>query len=151
MSETITTTDRPWLKHYDPGVPQSIQYETICLPEKLESIAHAYPSKTALIFMGYKMSYRELVTMRDRFATCLADFGIQKGDRVAILSENRPEWAFTDYACLLNRCADVPIYPTLPSGQISYILRDSGATAIFVSSRAQLDKILALKKRQARP
>ena len=55
------------------------------------------------------------------------------GDRVAILSENRPEWAIADYACLMCGIADVPIYPTLPAEQIAYILRDSGAVAIFVS------------------
>jgi long-chain acyl-CoA synthetase len=71
----------------------------------------------------------------------LLDLGIRAGDRVAILSENRPEWAISDYACLAARCADVPVYPTLPAKQIEYILRDSGAVAIFVSTRAQLEKI----------
>jgi len=77
----------------------------------------------------------------------LCELGVGPGDRVAILSENRPEWAFADYACLALRAADVPIYPTLPPKQIEYILRDSGTAAVFVSSNMQLDKIREIKGR----
>ncbi len=71
--------------------------------------------------------------------------GIAPGDRVAILSENRPEWAVTDYACLAARCADVPVYPTLPASQIAYILRDSGSRMVFCSSAEQLAKLLEVR------
>lgn len=75
----------------------------------------------------------------------LRDLGLAAGDRVAILSENRPEWAIADFACLSARLTDVPVYPTLPARQMQYILRDSGARAIFVSSEAQLAKILEIR------
>ncbi len=75
----------------------------------------------------------------------LRDLGVSQGDRVAILSENRPEWAAADYACLALRTADVPVYPTLPAKQIEYMLRDSGAVAVFVSTKHQLAKILGLR------
>jgi long-chain acyl-CoA synthetase len=81
----------------------------------------------------------------------LRELGVTAGQHVALLSENRPEWAYADYACLLTRCADVPVYPTLPAGQIAYILRDSGSVAIFVSSKAQLEKILAIRSPEATP
>jgi long-chain acyl-CoA synthetase len=71
--------------------------------------------------------------------------GIQPGDRVAILSENRPEWAIADYAILCAGAWSVPIYPTLPAQQISPLLLDSGARAIFVSSLEQLGKILTIR------
>ncbi len=71
---------------------------------------------------------------------------MRDGDRVAILSENRPEWAITDYACLTARATDVPIYPTLPARQVEYILRDSGAVAIVVSTAAQLEKLLSIRE-----
>jgi long-chain acyl-CoA synthetase len=77
----------------------------------------------------------------------LRELGLRDGDRVAILSENRPEWAIADYACLAARCTDVPIYPTLPARQAEYILRDSGAAALLVSSAAQLEKVLAIRDR----
>jgi long-chain acyl-CoA synthetase len=75
----------------------------------------------------------------------LRDLGVGAGDRVAILSENRPEWAMADYACLALRAADVPVYPSLPAKQVEYILRDSGAAAIFVSNKQQLAKVQEIR------
>ena len=75
----------------------------------------------------------------------LRDLGVSAGDRVAILSENRPEWAMADYACLALRAADVPVYPSLPAKQVEYILRDSGAAAIFVSNKLQLAKVQEIR------
>ena len=81
-------------------------------------------------------------------ASGLASLGITPGDRVAILSENRPEWAIADFACLTSRLVDVPLYPNLPAEQIAYILRDAGAVAVFVSTPAQAEK-LAVARRDA--
>ena len=75
----------------------------------------------------------------------LNGLGVQPGDRVAILSENRPEWAMADFATLCAGAWSVPIYPTLPAGQIAPLLNDSGAKAIFVSTLEQLGKILTVK------
>jgi long-chain acyl-CoA synthetase len=82
---------------------------------------------------------------RIRTAFGLEELGVRAGDRVAILSENCPEWAITDYACLTLGATDVPIYPNLPSDQICYILRDSGAVAIFVSTPDQAAKVAAVR------
>ena len=76
-------------------------------------------------------------------ARALTSWGISKGDRVAILSENRPEWATTDFACFLLGAAVVPIYTTLTAQQSAYIVADSGAKVIFVSTAAQLKKVLS--------
>lgn len=75
----------------------------------------------------------------------LNGLGVQPGDRVAILSENRPEWAMADFAILCAGAWSVPIYPTLPAGQVAPLLTDCGAKAIFVSSLEQLGKILTIK------
>jgi len=80
-----------------------------------------------------------------RAALGLAELGVRSGDRVAILSENRPEWAIADYACLMHGVTDVPVYPNLPSEQIAYILRDSGAVAIFVSNADQAAKVAPIR------
>ena len=95
----------------------------------------------------FALSYAQLADRVQNLSLGLAELGVQPGDRVAILSENRPEWAIADYACLTARCTDVPIYPTLPSKQAEYNLRDSGATAVFVSSRQQMEKVLAVRER----
>ena len=68
------------------------------------------------------------------FATGLRILGIKPGDRVAILSENRPEWAISDFAILANAAVTVPVYPTLLGWQIEYILNDSGAVAVICST-----------------
>ena len=70
-------------------------------------------------------------------------WGLGKGDRVAILSENRWEWAVTDFATLAIGGVDVPLYPTLTPEQIGYMLRDSGARAVVMSSREQYEKLMA--------
>jgi long-chain acyl-CoA synthetase len=88
------------------------------------------------------LSHAALLEQVHGVSVGLLELGIAPGDRVAILSENRPEWAITDFACLAARCADVPVYATLPAKQVEYILRDSGAVAVCVSTRAQLDKLL---------
>jgi long-chain acyl-CoA synthetase len=75
----------------------------------------------------------------------LIDLGLAAGDRVAILCENRPEWAIADYGCLTARFASVPIYPTLPAEQIPHILNDSGTAALFVSTAAQAAKIAEVR------
>ena len=74
-------------------------------------------------------------------AGALAALGIVRGDRVAILSYNRVEWAIADYACQLLGVADVPIYSTLPPDQCAYILQDSGAKAVFVENAEQAAKV----------
>jgi long-chain acyl-CoA synthetase len=79
-----------------------------------------------------------------RIALGLEDIGIRSGDRVGILSENRPEWAFADYACLAIGATDVPIYPNLPADQVAYILKDSGTVAIFVSTAEQAAKVRSI-------
>jgi long-chain acyl-CoA synthetase len=73
-------------------------------------------------------------------AAAFSTWGIGHGDRVALLSENRWEWAITDFAVLTIGAVDVPIYPTLTAEQLGLLLVDSGAKAIVVSSRAQLEK-----------
>jgi len=75
----------------------------------------------------------------------LRELGIRAGDRVAIVSESRPEWMLADFACLCAQSTDVPVYPTLPAAQIEYILRDSGAVAAFCSTADQVGKLIAVQ------
>ena len=68
-------------------------------------------------------------------------WGLGKGDRVVLLSENRWEWAVTDFAALAIGAVDVPLYSTLTAAQLGYMLRDSGARVAIVSSREQYEKL----------
>ena len=92
------------------------------------------------------ISHRTLAERVRRTALGLQALGMKEGDRVAILSENRPEWAIADYGCLTSALTDVAIYPNLPPDQIAYILRDSGSSAIFVSTAQQAEKIRTIRR-----
>ncbi len=77
-------------------------------------------------------------------ARTLHAWGIRKGDRVAILSENRPEWTIADMACLLLGAVTVPLYTTLTAEQSAFTLNDSGCRVIFLSTDQQLRKLLSI-------
>jgi long-chain acyl-CoA synthetase len=105
---------------------------------------------SAIVMMGREaagwvpISAQELYRGVLATASALARWGVVQGDRVAILSENRPEWTIADFACLLLGAVTVPVYCTLTAEQTAYILRDSGARAIFVSSDQHLQKVLSI-------
>jgi long-chain acyl-CoA synthetase len=89
--------------------------------------------------------YRDVAGM----ARALRKWGLVKGDRLAILSENRFEWAVTDFASFLLGVVVVPIYSTLTAQQTAYILCDSGARVVVVSTEKQLEKVLSIKDETA--
>ncbi|MDE2874792.1 MAG: long-chain fatty acid--CoA ligase [Gemmatimonadota bacterium] len=86
-------------------------------------------------------TYNQVRDQARRGAAALARSGLKRGDRAAILSENRAEWALADWSCLCAGVVDVPIYSTLPAYQVAYILEDSGAALVFVSDAEQLEKV----------
>ena len=86
-------------------------------------------------------TYEQVRDAARRGAAALAQSGVNRGDRAAILSENRVEWPLADWSCLCAGVVDVPIYSTLPAAQVAYILEDSGASLVFVSDAEQLEKV----------
>ena len=78
-------------------------------------------------------------------ATAFLRLGAKKGDRIALISENRWEWAVTDFATLAIGAADVPIYPTLTGEQMAELMRDAGCRIAVVSTRMQFDKLHAVR------
>jgi long-chain acyl-CoA synthetase len=90
------------------------------------------------------ISARDFAAKVSAVAQALQSWGVVREDRVAILSENRHQWVVADFACMLLGAVVVPIYTTLTAEQTAYILRDSGARAIFLSSRKHLDKVLSI-------
>ena len=76
-------------------------------------------------------------------------WGIVKGDRIAILSENRWEWPVTDFAALAIGAVDVPLYPTLTAEQTAYALKDSGARIAVVSTKSQYAKVNSIRQQTA--
>lgn len=93
------------------------------------------------------ISWLEFEDKVKNLAYGLLALGLSPGDKVGLLSENRPEWAYSDLAALSIGCADTPLYPTDVANQIGYILADSDSKIVIVSNRDQLDKILAIRPR----
>ena len=92
------------------------------------------------------ISSRQLRSWVYATARQLQSWGIKKGDRVALLSENRPEWAIVDFACLLLGAVDVPIYATQTPEQCLFVLQNSGSRVAFVSTRLQYEKLAAIRE-----
>jgi len=122
-----------------PGTLNSLFFEAVRKYDKPDALQ----AKVGGVYRP--ISHRTLAERVRHVALGLAELGLSPGDRVAIISENRPEWAIADYACLTAGITDVPIYPTLPAEQIPYILNDSGAVAIFCSTAEQTAKIVSIR------
>lgn len=123
------------------------------LPEMFEGVFAYYKGRTDRYALLRKVNGRyqgithdALKADVDAFAAYLYSIGIRKGDRVAILSENRPEWVVSDMAILKLGAIDVPLYPSLPPNQIAYILQNSESKAIIVSTGLQLGKIRKIRQ-----
>ena len=95
------------------------------------------------------ISSDELRAAVEEISMGLRGLGVEKGDRVAILSENRPEWAFADLATLCAGAVDVPVYATLTPPQVEYVLNDSEAKVAFVSTPAQAAKVAEVRPRSS--
>lgn len=116
-------------------LPQTIPH--FCL----ESFRRNNKSDALAFKIGVVWTYlsgTEVVEKIRRIAVGLSQMGVQAGDRIAIISENRPEWSLTDLAILSLRAVNVPIYTTQAVDQIRYILEDSGAKMLFVSGKKLL-------------
>jgi len=139
------------------GLPNHLQTKYSLpqmIPETLNDIFFAVVERDQRVVMMHRaqgrwvsISAAELYRKVLGVACGLEQWSIGPGDRVAIMSENRPEWTIADFACLLIGAVVVPIYPTLIAEQAADLLQDSGARAVFVSSEKQLQKILKVRSR----
>ncbi len=91
------------------------------------------------------ISYSDFGDSIQQFSNGLRSLGVEKGDRIAILSENRPEWAISDFSILKIGAINVPMFSTLTAAQVAYILNDSGAKIICVSTVKQLEKVVTIR------
>ena len=91
------------------------------------------------------ITYDQFKEETDSFAFGLASLGIGKQDKVSIIAENRPEWVYSDMAILGLGAIDVPLYPSLTSDSVEYILNNSESKAIIVSTKFQLNKVMKIR------
>ncbi|MCB0280296.1 MAG: long-chain fatty acid--CoA ligase, partial [Calditrichaeota bacterium] len=119
-----------------------------CLTELLINSAARYPDRISYmekengVYQSY--TYTQILDKMYTVATALIKRGFEAGERVALLSNNSIRWALVDYACQATGIVDVPIYPTLLTDKVEFILKDSGARCVFVQNKEQLDKVLSI-------
>src|ERR1017187_4580364 len=123
--------------------------EAKSLGDMLRRTANRLPDKAAMLVPGKHeftaILYKDLLEMVRAYAGAIRGLGVVRGDRLVILSENCVEWAFVDWACHTLGIVVVPIYPTLPADQVSYMVRDCGAKLVVAGSPEQLAKVACME------
>ncbi|MBN2044393.1 MAG: long-chain fatty acid--CoA ligase [Anaerolineales bacterium] len=120
------TVEKPWIQHYDKGVPATIDYPRIASFELLEQSAKKYPDKICTIFKGGTITYREMDEITDRLAAGLFKLGIRKGDRVGLFIPNTPQFVIAYYAILKIGGVVVATNPLYTQREIEYQVNDAG-------------------------
>ena len=134
--------EKPWLANYDPGIPETLPLPQIPLDRYLADTTAALPNRTALIFgvrvgtrlLDRHISYAELNAAVDRFAAGLQQMGVEKGDRVAVMLPNCPQFVIAAYAIWRIGAVVVCCNPLYMPREIEYLVDNSGATTFIVMS-----------------
>ncbi len=122
---------KPWLNSYPPDVPAEIDIPKLSVNKLFDEATEKWEKRTAINFYGKKIKYKELRNKVDRFAKALHDLGIKKGDRVALLLLNSPEYIIAFYAIVKIGAVSTPISPVYVSSEIKHQLQDSRAETII--------------------
>jgi len=130
VKEKNMSFERVWHKSYPAGVPSETAFERLTMPELLSRTAKRFPNRTALVFMGKKIAYRELEAQVNRFARALTAIGVKPGDRVAMLLPNMPQLVMANYAAFRIGAVPVPNDPLVSEEELVRRLNDSGATVL---------------------
>ncbi len=126
---------RPWTKHYDEDVPATLHYPDTTMHAFLDDAAESYPDATCTIFFDRKRTYRSISDDAWRFANGLRKLGVKKGDRVALMLPNTPQFVVAFYGALRAGAIVVPCNPLYTAPELRYQLEDSGAETLVVLSR----------------
>ncbi len=118
---------KPWLKKYHPDVPAEAEVPEESLVKLFDDAAQKYANQVAVIFYGNKITFKQLKDEVDRFATALSQFGIKKGDKVALYLLNSPQYIISYFAILKAGGTVTPISPVYTSSEVKHQLTDSGA------------------------
>jgi long-chain acyl-CoA synthetase len=154
--------DRPWLAHYDKGVPNTIEYPQVPLFYLLGEAAKKYPDRACTIFKGAVISYKDMESLTDHMAAALVDMGVKKGDRVGIFMPNVPQFIIAYFGILKAGGVVVAVNPTYPADEVITPVSDANIEIIFtltrfygvlkaVRDRTKLKKIIVSNIKEALP
>ena len=137
---------RPWQHFYARGVPHTVDIPDIPVTRLLDDAAQQYGRRTALVYFGRKITYARLLKLVDLFADGLADLGVRRGDRVALILPNCPQFTIAWFAVLRIGAVAVPFTPLYTADEMRHQLSNSGATVAIafdqsydLLDRARLD------------
>ena len=138
-------TTRPWFNHYSSWVPQELPLPELSMIDLFERTAAARPQAPAIHYFEESVGFGRLDDQANRFATWLARHGIAKGDRVAVVTQNDPEFAVAQLGAWKRGAILVPLNPMFKAKELDYHLRDSGARALvaLASYREQHREVIA--------
>ncbi len=124
-------SDRPWLRHYDPGVPESIDIPDNPVFQFLETAAWQIPDQPCTVFQDAPVTYRVMNALSDRFAAGLVALGIKPGDRVGLMLPNIPQFVLAYYAILKAGGVVVAINPAYKLREVAYQVSDAGVEVLI--------------------
>lgn len=122
---------KPWLSHYQKGVPATVEVPLVSVAQAFDQACDRDPGRRAVVFYGRDLTYRELRDAVDRLANALAALGLNKGDRVALYLLNSPQFIIAYFAVLKCGATVTPISPVYTSHEVRHQLEDSGARAVI--------------------
>jgi long-chain acyl-CoA synthetase len=134
---------KPWLAHYDPGVPATLDYPRIPLFDLLADSARKYPNHVAVklvlryfgsFALGGALTYEQLLDQANRFAAALHALGVRKGDRVAVMLPNLPQFVISFYGAARLGAIIVNTNPTYTGREMAYQFNDAGAETVVLLS-----------------
>ncbi len=136
--------ERLWLENYP--VRWNLEYPKISLYEHIKQTTAENDDLIALVFMGNEITYRKMQENIDRIAAALTDLGVKKGDRVALMLPNCPEYVYTYYACMKLGAIVVQMNPLYMPDEVEFIIKDSGAK-YFVGVDAAIESFQQARKK----
>ena len=138
--------EKPWLNHYDEDVQKEIDIPEMNISEFLDDTTKEFGSRTAIWFIKSKISYKKFKDIAERLATALVNMGVKKGDVVAIMLPNFPQFAFSFYGILKAGGVVTACSVLHTEHELAYQLNDSGAE-IIIAWDNQVEKINKIKER----
>jgi long-chain acyl-CoA synthetase len=148
LAGKTTYSDKPWVKSYFVGpfkLPKTMEpYPKIPVYKFLEDSATSYPEQIACVYLDKEMTYPELKLHVDKLATALADLGVKKGDKVATILPNCPQFIISDYAIMRLGAVHVPISILHKAPDLLYEIGESGAKTVICSYR-RLERVNSIK------
>jgi long-chain acyl-CoA synthetase len=126
---------KPWLAHYEAGVASTLQYPAVPLHGLLEHTAERFPERVAAIFLGARLTYRALDAAANRMAHALLGFGLRKGDRVALVLPNCPQFLIAFYGALKAGAIVTAVNPLYTPRELAYQLNDADVETVLTLSK----------------